>query len=157
MRALFVEDNPKKREQLISFYEAEFPSDEVTQASALIPGLRLAREIRPELVVLDMTLPNYSVADSKGSPVELLPFAGKEFVMRINRMNIDVKVIIVSMFETFGTLPNLITLNSIDAELRNRFPRVYIRAVHYNPSQPEWKIAIRDVRLDLEKIENTYR
>jgi DNA-binding NarL/FixJ family response regulator len=149
VRTLFVEDNPKKREQLIGFYEAEFPSDEITQATALIPGLRLAREIKPELIVLDMTLPNYSVEDSKGAPVELLPFAGKEFVMRVSRMKIDVKVIIVSMFETFGILPNLITLNSLDAELRSRFPGVYIRAVHYNPSQPEWKSAIRDARVSL--------
>ncbi|MER9656277.1 hypothetical protein NKJ26_22750 [Mesorhizobium sp. M0152] len=150
MRTLFVEDNPRKREQLVAFYEAEFGQDTTLQATALISGLRLAREFAPGLIVLDMTLPNYSAEDSKGAPTELLPFAGKEFVMRINRMGFQTRIIIVSMFETFGMAPRLITLSSLDEELRTRYPRIYMRAVHYNPSQVDWKVAIKETRAGLE-------
>lgn len=150
MRTLFVEDNPKKREHLTAFYEAEFSQDITREATALISGLRLAREFQPQLIILDMTLPNYSVEDSKGVPSELLPFAGKEFVMRVNRMGFQTSIIIVSMFETFGIAPRLITLSSLDEELKQKYPRVYIRAVHYSPSEADWKIAIKEARTGLE-------
>lgn len=150
MKALIVEDNPKKRASLLEYYSSEFPSDQIEVASALISGLRLARDSEPEFIILDMTLPNYSPDENKGLRIELLPFAGREFVMRLNRMAIKTKVVIVSMFETFGVAPRLITLNSLDAELRERYPNIFVQAVHYSPSQPDWKMAIKNVRLSLD-------
>lgn len=151
MRTLFVEDNPRKREHLLSFYEAEFGQDTVRYATALISGLRLAREFEPNLIILDMTLPNYSTEESKGAPAELLPFAGKEFVMRIHRMGFPTRIVIVSMFETFGIAPRLITLSSLDEELKSRYPRIYTRAVHYSPSDVDWQIGIKEARAGLEE------
>ncbi|MFK4259747.1 response regulator [Agrobacterium tumefaciens] len=150
MKTLIVEDNPKKRASLVEYYSSEFPADELDVTSALISGLRVARDTKPEFIILDMTLPNYAPDESKGSRIELMPFAGREFVMRINRMSFATKVVIVSMFETFDIAPRLITLNSLDAELRERYPRVFVQAVHYSSGQAEWKTTIKDVRMSLD-------
>ncbi|AAB91730.1 conserved response regulator receiver protein of 17.3 kDa (plasmid) [Sinorhizobium fredii NGR234] len=151
MKTLIVEDNPKKRASLVEYYSSEFPSDDLEVTSALISGLRVARDTKPEFIILDMTLPNYSPDENKGSRIELMPFAGREFVMRVNRMSIKTKVIIVSMFETFGVAPRLITLNSLDAELRDRYPNVFVEAVHYSQAQADWKTAIKNARLSLDR------
>lgn len=151
MKTLIVEDNPKKRASLIEYYTSEFPKDELHVTSALISGLRIARDTRPEFIILDMTLPNYAPDEIKGSRIELMPFAGREFVMRVNRMSFETQVVIVSMFETFDIAPRLITLNSLDAELRERYPKVFVQAVHYSSSQVDWKTTIKNVRLSLDK------
>lgn len=151
MQTLIVEDNPKKRASLVEYYSSEFPDDSLQVTSALISGLRVARDKKPDFIILDMTLPNYSPDESKGSRIELMPFAGREFVMRVNRMAIKTKVVIVSMFETFDIAPKLITLSSLDAELRDRYPKIFAKAVHYSAGQAEWKMAIKEVRLSLDQ------
>lgn len=149
MRALIVEDNPKKRDALSDYYSREFPQDDLGQSSALISGLRAARDQKPDLIMLDMTLPNYSAEENPGVHAELMPFAGREFIFRINRMNFSTKIIIVSMFETFGVAPRLITLESLDKDLREKYSRVYAGAIHYSPANAEWRLAIKQTRESL--------
>ena len=149
MIVLVVEDNPSKRASLIDFYRSEYADDTVLTAASLISGLRTARDNSPDLIILDMTLPNYTSDENKPTTGELLPFAGREFIMRINRMGIATKIVIVSMFETFGVAPRFMTLSGLDDELRERYPKIFLGAVHYSLSQGDWKTSIKSARASL--------
>lgn len=152
MRVLLVEDNPNKRNAIVDFYESAFPEDDLATADSLIGGLRLARDLRPNIVLLDMSLPSRTAAALGASASTTQAFAGKEFLWRVKRMNFKTQVILVSMFETFGVSPNITTLTDLDNEMRERYPNLYVSFVHYSPSDDRWQTEIADLRKKMEEI-----
>jgi CheY-like chemotaxis protein len=150
MKVLLVEDNMNKRNAIANFYCSEFPADEFKTADSLIEGLRKARDCKPDIILLDMSLPNHSSSSESAGASDMLPFAGKNFLLRVKRMKFDTKVIVVSMFETFGVAPNITTLAVLHEEMKERYPTLYLGAVHYSPSDEEWQFEISNFRRLLE-------
>ena len=149
MHALLVEDTAAKRDEIQRFYQNEFPMDSLLVADSLIAGLKLARDSRPGFIILDMTLPNYS-SSSGGGYNEMRPFAGRECISRARRMRFETSILVVSMFETFGQAPNLITLESIDEEFKRDFEDIYLGSVYYSSSSSGWRRQIADFRQRIE-------
>ena len=116
-QVLLVEDDENKRSRISSYYCEIFPEDKFAYADAMVSGLRLAREIKPDLIILDMTLPNYSISAAQGfNPMR--PFGGRDFLRQLIRLDLVTKVVILTQFETFGSPPNLVNLSGLDQELR---------------------------------------
>ncbi len=138
MRFLVVEDDDNKRRNILEFLGVHFTGIEVVQSASLVTGLREARRISPDLVILDMTLPNY---DSNGPDPDgrMHAFGGKEFLRQMARMAGTSKVIVLTQFESFGEAPNVTGLVDLDAELRQKFPALYVGAVYYHASINEWE------------------
>ncbi|WP_143100587.1 hypothetical protein [Roseovarius indicus] len=65
-------------------------------------------------------------------------------------MRFDTKVLVVSMFETFGLAPNITTLTDLDAEMKDKYPQLYFGAVHFSPTDENWQESIREFRLSME-------
>jgi PAS domain S-box-containing protein len=57
VRVLYIEDNPSNR-QLLQYMLAERPGVELTLASTGLQGLELARSEHPDVVILDLDLPD---------------------------------------------------------------------------------------------------
>lgn len=150
MKILLVEDHLAKRMAIKDFVLKEFPDDTLEEADCLIHGLRKARDLEPDYILLDMSLPNYPSKDRGTRATDMRPFAGTEFLRRIRRMNFDTKVLIVSMFETFGVAPSLITLNGLDEEMSERYPDIYLSAIHYATSNDEWQSHIKKFHSAIE-------
>ncbi|KRS12060.1 response regulator transcription factor [Roseovarius indicus] len=150
MRTLLVEDNFNKRKSISEFYAREFPKDELFSEDSLIGGLRHARDSHPNLILLDMSLPYHSSGKQGAGTADMRAFAGKEFLRRVRRMRFDTKVLVVSMFETFGLAPNITTLTDLDAEMKDKYPQLYFGAVHFSPTDENWQESIREFRLSME-------
>lgn len=150
MKVLLIEDNINKRNAIAGFYCAAFPEDDFFTADSLISGLKSARDLEPGAILLDMSLPNRANASHKSGPSATIAFAGKEFLWRVKRMNFRTHVLVVSMFETFGVSPNIITLTDLDREMKERYPELYVSAVHYSPSDESWQGEIASFRSSLK-------
>jgi CheY-like chemotaxis protein len=100
-------------------------------------GVRTARQIRPDIVLLDMTLPNYDVSDGEPSG-GMHAFGGLEFLKQIKRFGLDTKVIVVTQFETFGQPPHVKDFEELDRDLRAAFTPWYVGAVYYHASLEDW-------------------
>ena len=148
MKILVVEDDENKRAQLTQFLSRSFPKAEGVEARSLQSGLRLIRKNPPDLVLLDMTLPNYDAGfDEPGGQTHI--FGGREFLRQMDRFDITVPVIVVTQFETFGKEPHEIGLNELDSELRADHSNIYKGSVYYHAAIHGWEekleTLIRDV------------
>jgi DNA-binding response OmpR family regulator len=144
MKILLVEDDDNKRTQLTEFVSDILPSSTLTVARSLQSGIRKIRADLVDLVLLDMTLPTYDVGrDEYGGSTHA--FGGWEFLKELRRFKLQVPVIVVTQFETFGSGPELTTLSALDAGLRKDFPGIYRGAVYYHAAIESWKERLKQV------------
>lgn len=146
MTVLVVEDDENKRNQLRQFLKERFPKIGVELERSLQGGLRRIRRSRPELVLLDMTLPNYDPGpDEPGGQTHI--FGGQEFLRQMDRFGIVLPVIVVTQFETFGKPPNTKLLRDLDRELRAEHETSYRGAVYYHSAIHGWKEELKRLML----------
>jgi len=142
MKFLIVEDDENKGVQVSNFLISVFPSAELRLERSLHSGLRRIRQELPDIVLLDMTLPNYDIGpDEPGGDPKI--FGGREFLDQMDRFNLKAPVIVITQYETFGRPPK--SLPQLDEELRAEYPSVYRGAVYYHASLHEWKEALKGI------------
>jgi|CXWL01.1.fsa_nt_gi CheY-like chemotaxis protein len=136
MKLLLVEDDENKGIKLSGFIKDAFPGVNLQLERSLQSGLRRIRNELPDLVLLDMTLPNYDIGPDEpgGDPHS---FAGRDFLDQMDRLDIVLPVIVITQYETFGRPPK--SLSQLDEELRADYPSSYCGAVYYHASIHEWK------------------
>jgi CheY-like chemotaxis protein len=142
MNVLIVEDDENKGVQFSHFMRETFSPIQIKLEKSLQGGLRAIRKERPDLVLLDMTLPNYDPGPDETGGITHI-FGGREFLRQMDRFDIDVPVIVVTQFETFGKSPNVMGLRELDQQLRNEHAAVYRGAVYYHASLRAWKDELR--------------
>lgn len=135
---LVIEDDGNKLTQLCNFLKDNVESVEVRTARSLHTGIKQVRASVPDLVLLDMTLPNFDATpDDPGGQTH--NFGGKEFLKQLDRFDIKVPVIVVTQFITFGRGSEVIRLDDLDKELRSSFGSNYAGSVYYHASIHRWK------------------
>jgi CheY-like chemotaxis protein len=135
---LIVEDDGNKLTQLTGFLQERFQSVELRTARSLQGGVKHIRSLVPNLVLLDMTLPNFDATpDDAGGQTH--NFGGREFLKQLDRFDITVPVIVVTQFITFGRGSQTIELEDLDKELRASFSPNYVGCVYYHTSIEKWK------------------
>lgn len=138
IKLLIVEDDLNKKEQLLQLVAERFPAFHVRTAESLIGGVRALRQWQPDLVVLDMTLPNYDPAADGGSSGGMEAFGGEEFLRQADRFGLAPAVIVVTQFETFGDLGESKDRDELAAHLIQAFPGTYQGMVYYHASLNAW-------------------
>jgi CheY-like chemotaxis protein len=138
MNFLIVEDDENKRLQLKQFLEDLRPSATCRIARSLQSGIRALKETSPDVVILDMTLPNFDTGpDEPGG--QIYPLGGREFLEQMARFDIMVPVIVVTQFETFGKGSRQLNIETLDHQLRRDFGDVYKGTVYYHAAIHGWK------------------
>lgn len=144
MRLLLVEDDINKLDRLNAFLAEQHPLLDVQHAASLLAGLRMAKELKPDVVILDMTLPNYD-GPTDAVTNRMRAFGGVEFIRQSARLGFKAKIVVVTQFESFGEPPHLTSLEDLRRELGLNYPDVFVGAVYYHAAQAEWKIALNDI------------
>ena len=136
-KVLIVEDDVHKRQQLEEYFRDRAPSVVVHRAVSLIGGLRALRSTSPDIVILDMTLPNHDPEDD-GHIGSMLAFGGEEFLRQARRFNVNAKVVVVTQFETFGDEDHAKERHELEADLALTFPDIFGGMVYYHASLSGW-------------------
>lgn len=153
MKVLLVEDDENKKSRILDFYGREFPNDLLLNEDSMVGGLRTAREEKPNFVILDMTLPNYSISSGQGyNPMR--PFGGRDFLRQLQRLNIGARAVVITQFETFGAPPDQVDLQSLNRDLLNDFPGLFLGSIYYHASKSSWQLELATTREKLEGKEN---
>lgn len=137
MKILVVEDDENKRNQLLSFLNENYRDIDVECAFSVISAVRSLKRTSFDLILLDMTLPNYDL-DNDGAGGGMHAFGGEEILRQMKRIQRKSPVIVVTQFETFGEPPNEKNLVELDRELRTEFRDNYIGSVYYHASIHDW-------------------
>ncbi|TZG25967.1 response regulator [Sphingomonas montanisoli] len=151
MRFLIVEDDENKRVQLDRFVRETYPFAELEESRSLQSGLRQVRTKAFDLILLDMTLPNYEAGPDEPGGGTTHSFGGREFLKQMDRFNIRTPVVVVTQFETFGKPPQSLNLVELDAQLNREHAVNYRGAVYYHASIHGWRERLRtacEVALD---------
>ncbi len=143
MKILFIEDNPHKIKQVLSYFELLYPNYKIVLKKSYNSGLReLIKSNDYSLVLLDMSLPNYDIEPGEAGG-DFEKFAGKYLLNEMYRREIETKVLVITMY-----------LNYVDEEftneLKDSFPN-YLGVVYFNINEPDgWKNEIKKIIENLE-------
>lgn len=150
MKILLVEDDENKRNQLRMFIEAEFRLATISVARSLQGAKKaLLREI-PDIVVLDMTLPNFDVGpDEPGGTTRI--FGGRDLFRHMDRMKVVVPVIVVTQFETFNKRYTTISLEDLANQLHRENPTNYKGVVYYHAAIHDWKDELKGLITEIAR------
>ncbi|MGO3700450.1 MULTISPECIES: response regulator [Halomonas] len=144
MNILIVEDQKEKSDDICSFLENFFSVFiNIQVRSSLRSGLKSIISEKFDLVVLDMSMPNFD--PSSEDPVGGTPdsFAGKEFLAQMDLRERFVPVVVVTQYATFSK--GQVELEDLDAGLKNSYPNFYLGAVYYSSADEGWKNAMSEI------------
>lgn len=142
MKILLVEDDSLKRKQINNYLEEQLHFT-VLNASSLNEGLRKMVRESIDVILLDMSLPTFSLADSEN----FNPYGGIKFLEEMKRKNNQTPVIIITQYEIIGEGNNKKSSVDIDNECKELFDN-YIDMIIYSSSL-QWEDRLKK---DLEKV-----
>lgn len=142
MRVLIVEDDEGKARQLEQFMTSTYTGADISTQVSYQSGLSSAVDSPPNLMLLDMNLPNYDPTPFDGG-YKTLFFAGRDILRELKRLRITTRAIVVTQFEQFGEGEDITTLDELTTTLENDFPDLFCGTVYYHPSQEDWKRALK--------------
>lgn len=138
MKVLIVEDDLNKLKQISSYLQGIIEGADISEMKSYQSGLRSAIEQNPDLIILDMSMPTFDL-----SPIEpggkFRHYAGRDILKQLKRKCMKSKVIIVTMYESFGEGEDILTLDELKNQLENDFKENYLNTIFYQPATSEWK------------------
>ncbi len=144
MKILLVEDQKDKQHKLVSFLEFEIgPNAEVFVEESLRGGLKylLLNSDSIDLIILDMSMPNFGPEDLSGVDYSPESFAGKDLMEQMALRDITIPVIVVTQYSSFQE--GSVSLSELSSTFSALFPDIYIGAVYYNAALDSWKDELR--------------
>lgn len=145
MKILFIEDDDNKRESICNFLRISFPSIVIDCGMSVESGVQLAVDNSYNLVLLDMTIPNF---DKKGGRNGGNSFknGGEIIIKELIDECIIFKCAIITQYETF----NNETIDQISNRVRSICGSNYKGFIKYNKLDDEWKDNLKKIIKDVK-------
>jgi len=141
---LIVEDEAPKREHLQEFLAETLPQAERYAALSVRSAIAAIRDLKPDLVLLDMSLPTFDVLpnESGGRPQG---FGGIEVLRYMDRYKVKAKTIVVTAYEAFFSEDRKgMQLGELAETLASKHPQNYLGLVYYNSVYGDWRQELRE-------------
>lgn len=139
MKILIVEDEFDKREDIKSHLNEVIGGCVlIAECESLRSGLKkILTEGGFDLILLDMSMPNFDLEDDDGGGSKPESFAGREIMAQMKLRGISCPVVVITQYKSFekGT----VTLEELLSQLREKFSDFFWGAIHYNSGIEGWK------------------
>ncbi|MCO7247123.1 hypothetical protein [Halomonas sp. Mc5H-6] len=149
MKVLIVEDQKEKGEDIEGYLkEIIGPELKIEICQSLRSGLKaLLMNGHVDLVLLDMSMPNYDPGPD--DPVGGTPesFAGKELLAQMSLRKLYYPVIVITQYATFAK--GKIDLKDLDKFFMSEYSSFYCGSVYYSSAERAWK---DDLKKLLDKV-----
>jgi len=138
MRILLVEDDPHKKESILSFIEQELSDFEIDEAYSFNGACKLIETVTYDLALLDMSLPTFdrSARDSGG---QFRTFGGREIGRKLVRRRGMTRVVFVTQYSSFSNRGKPVSIESLGETLRNELGPNFLGIVFYDSSKDAWR------------------
>lgn len=137
MNILIVEDQKEKSKDITDHLASIYKTANIMEERSLRSGLKtLLSSEKFDLVVLDMSMPNFE--PTQDDPIGGTPesFAGREFLAQMELRDIEIPVIVLSQYETFEK--GQIDLSELGEELKELYPKFFLGTVYYSSANNSW-------------------
>jgi CheY-like chemotaxis protein len=138
MRVLLIEDEDPKRRHILAEFRRIVADASVAVAKSVTSALDAIERERPDLLLLDMSLPTFDISDQEdgGRPQG---FGGIEILRYLDLQEVRVPTIVITGYEAFPKAGGQLDLEGLRKELEKDFPDIFLGLLHYNSSLEEWK------------------
>jgi DNA-binding response OmpR family regulator len=137
MKVVLIEDDLNKGRQITDFLAKCFPAIELTERRSYTSGLKEIRDSNPDLILLDMSIPNYD-GDSVSDGGKFRSYGGRDILHQLLRRGLEIPVIVVTQYAAFSDESKSLGLAELSGELRAEFPN-YIDTIFYSASEDAWR------------------
>src|SRR4051794_17674841 len=124
-KILLIEDDDKKIKDIAEFINGRYDNKSLIIKKSYQSGLKELIQGNYDLLLLDMSIPTWekSIEESGG---DYEKFGGYKILREIIRKNIQVKTILITMFDDFGESDTSITLNQLNEILKEEFSNFFL-------------------------------
>lgn len=138
MRILIVEDDARKCEAILLVLKHSYEGCDIEVARSYQSGLRAAYDIVPNVLILDMSIPNYDAEPGtrSGKP---RPLGGFEILRKLRRRASPTLAVVLTQLDHFGDEGQEYNFQELEAKCRQEFPNNFIGAIYYAQSSSDWK------------------
>jgi CheY-like chemotaxis protein len=144
MKVLLVEDDVNKSDQIAEFLKQWQDTIELVQAQSFQSAVKALRDLAPEVLLLDMTLPTFDIRKGERGG-RIRTYGGRDVLSEVLRQGITTRAFVLTQFESFGEGHERRTLSELSSELEAEFPGIYYGTIYYHPSEVDWKGKLRNV------------
>lgn len=137
MRILIVEDDARKGDAIVALLKSELDKPEIELARSYQSGMRAITERPPDLLILDMSLPNYDAVPGRrsGKP---RPLGGYEIMRKLRRRGVQTASIVLTQLDHFGDGGVEYNFEDLDLKCRAEFPGTFLGSIYYAQSSSDW-------------------
>ncbi len=144
MKVLIIEDSDYKIQSIQGLLKGLALDENIRVAKAFQSGKRALKEFRPDLVLLDMTLPTSESPDGRLEG-RMRIFGGRELLAEMEFLDITSKVIIVTQFDHFGEPPYAVDLMTLLDQLKFKYPNFFLGGVYYSNIDSKWQSELSSI------------
>ena len=148
MNILIVEDDENKSKTITEYISSIYPDIELSVAHSYQSGVQMAIDYKYDLLLLDMSIPNFDITENEGGG-EALKNGGELIIQELLDENIDFNCTIITQYETFNNEP----LTTIDARLRKSCGDKYQGCIKYDSYNDDWKDLLK---INIENVIHTH-
>lgn len=138
MKVLLVEDEAPKRIHIETFLKGLGHNVIVSEALSVTSALESLECELPDLLLLDMSLPTYDVANREGGG-RPQGFGGIEILRHMAMADLTCPTIVITGYEAFPRGESSVELSQLGSEMEREFSGFLLGVLHYNSTYAEWK------------------
>lgn len=137
MRILIVEDDVRKGDAIVAVLKSELNEPEIELTRSYQSGMRAIDKHLPDLLILDMSLPNYDAAPGRrsGKP---RPLGGYDIMRKLRRRGIQTPSIVLTQLDHFGDGGVEYNFDDLDSKCRSDFSQTFLGSIYYAQSSSDW-------------------
>jgi CheY-like chemotaxis protein len=147
LKILLVEDDRNKLNTIASFLQEIYFGIKIEYAMSYQSGVDLAMKNLYNLLLLDMSIPNYDT-EGNDSSEDTLKNGGELIIHELLDENIEFDCTIITQYETINDEP----LSVIDERLRELCGNKYHGYIQYQTYTDEWK---QNLKNNIDHVINT--
>lgn len=144
MKLLIVEDGQYKSERVVEYLETTFNTFNIDVACSYSSGVKKIVEQKPNLIILDMSLPTFDVNNGQGGGEKRM-YGGLDIARQIKRRKIDCCFLFLTQHNSFTENPKLEKLSDIDKVAKESYGDQYLGYIYYEHAGYKWKDELKEV------------
>lgn len=142
IRVHVIEDNPDKSAQLRNFVAGCSDDIELSTSASFQSGLKAVRQMSPDILLLDMTLPTFDRLPTQRDG-RLRPLGGYDLLHKLKMKDLKPRVIIISQLESFPEGDEEVSLQEIATRCSTEFSEMYCGYVYFSQVDSFWQSQLR--------------
>lgn len=146
MKILLVEDDEHKMNDIISYIDTLRKNIIVETARSVESGVQAAVDKQYNLVLLDMTIPNFDITE-KSDGGKSYKNGGEIIVKELLDEDVTFRCAVITQYETF----NNETIDQISQRIRQLCGEDYLGYVKYSTNTESWRQGLKEL---IEHVEN---